>query len=169
VAEATLPTVGKALIGAASAAAAAAYLNAKYHIHHDISATGLAGSAIVALRYLNQRVKEDRLLMFSVWEEKVKDPAIVNNVFLWFEGKTWTYGEFFRKLIDVANWLLKDLGIQRGEIVALYGGNSPEYLMLWFALDAIGAVPSFLNCNLTGASLMHCVKVISPAPCLDHY
>ena len=55
--------------------------------------------------------------------------------------------------------LLDDLGIQVDEVVAMDGGNSPEYLMLWFALDAIGAVPSFVNWNLTGTGLVHCVKV----------
>lgn len=119
----------------------------------------MLASGVSAVRYLNQRVKEDKLLMFHIWEEHAKNPEVANSIFLWFEGQTWTYGEFYRKVVGVANWLLKDLGIQRNEIVALYGGNSPEYLMLWFALDAIGAVPSFLNCNLSGGSLMHCVKV----------
>jgi acyl-CoA synthetase (AMP-forming)/AMP-acid ligase II len=52
-----------------------------------------------------------------------------------------------------------DLGIGIDEVVAIDGGNSPEYLMLWFALDAIGAVTSFVNWNLTGAGLVHCAKV----------
>lgn len=59
----------------------------------------------------------------------------------------------------MGNWLIDDLGIQVDEVVAMDGGNSPEYLMLWFALDAIGAVPSFVNWNLTGTGLVHCVKV----------
>jgi acyl-CoA synthetase (AMP-forming)/AMP-acid ligase II len=46
-----------------------------------------------------------------------------------FEGKEWTYAEFFDSVVRVGNWLSKDVGIQRGEIVALNGGNSPEYLM----------------------------------------
>ena len=61
---------------------------------------------------------------------------------------------------------MKDLGIQKGEIVAIDGPNSPEYLMLWFALDGIGAVPSFVNCNLTGQPLLHCVKVRRDGPFL---
>ena len=59
----------------------------------------------------------------------------------------------------MANWLIEDLGIQVDEVVAINGGNSPEYLMLWFALDAIGAVTSFVNCNVTGEGLLHCAKV----------
>jgi acyl-CoA synthetase (AMP-forming)/AMP-acid ligase II len=54
---------------------------------------------------------------------------------------------------------MNDMGVGVEEVVAIDGGNSPEYLMLWFALDAIGAVTSFVNWNLTGDGLVHCAKV----------
>lgn len=59
----------------------------------------------------------------------------------------------------MGTWLLKDLDIQPKEIVAIDGGNSPEYLMLWFALEAINACPAFINCNLTSGPLTHSVKL----------
>jgi len=59
----------------------------------------------------------------------------------------------------VANWLIDDLDIQVDEVLAINGGNSPEYLMLLFALDVIGAVTSFVNCNVTGEGLVHCARV----------
>jgi acyl-CoA synthetase (AMP-forming)/AMP-acid ligase II len=74
---------------------------------------------------------------------------------------TWTYKEFFDCIIRVGNFLMQDLGVGVDEVVAINGGNSAEYLMLWFALEAIGAVPSFVNWNLTGPGLVHCVKVSS--------
>jgi len=55
--------------------------------------------------------------------------------------------------------LMNDLGVQKGEMVAIDGPNSPEYLMLWYALDGIGACISFVNCHLTGAPLVHSAKV----------
>lgn len=54
---------------------------------------------------------------------------------------------------------MKDLGVQKGEMVALNGPNSPEYLMLWFALEAVGARVSYVNWNLTGTALAHSIKV----------
>ena len=54
---------------------------------------------------------------------------------------------------------MKDLGIRKGELIAIDGPNSPEYLMLWFALDGIGACVSFINCHLTRQPLVHSVKV----------
>jgi acyl-CoA synthetase (AMP-forming)/AMP-acid ligase II len=76
-----------------------------------------------------------------------------------FEGRTWTYKQFFDDLQRVGNWLMNDLGIRKGELVAIDGANSPEYLMLWFALDGIGACVSFINYHLTSQPLVHCVKV----------
>lgn len=103
------------------------------------------------------RVARKRLLLYHVFEDQVSKKP--NHTFLIFEGQTWTYKEFFESVNRVANWLMNDLGIQVEEVVAIDGGNSPEYLMLWFALDAIGAVVSFVNCNLTGPGLVHCAKV----------
>lgn len=54
---------------------------------------------------------------------------------------------------------MKGLGIEKTEVVALDGPNSSGYLLLWFALEGIGARPAFINCNLTGEGLGHCVKV----------
>jgi acyl-CoA synthetase (AMP-forming)/AMP-acid ligase II len=108
-------------------------------------------------------VARKRLLNYHVFE----DHALRNfpdQTFLMFEGKSWTYKEFFECITRVGNWLMNDLGIEVDEVVAINGGNSPEYLMLWFGLDAIGAVPSFVNWQLTGAGLVHCAKVSNAVP-----
>lgn len=44
-------------------------------------------------------------------------------------------------------------------MVAIDGPNSAQYLMLWFALEGIGAGVSFVNSNLTATALVHSVKV----------
>jgi acyl-CoA synthetase (AMP-forming)/AMP-acid ligase II len=107
---------------------------------------------------MTDKAVKRRLLNYHVFEDHAlrNQP---NHPFLIFEGKTWTYREFFDCIMRVGNWLIKDLRIEVNEVVAIDGGNCPEYLMLWFALDAIGAVPSFVNWNLTGAGLTHCAKV----------
>lgn len=107
--------------------------------------------------FLTKSVIRKRVLIYHIFEDQAKIQP--NHPFLVFEGKTWTYKEFHESIIRVGNWLMSELGIKVGEVVALDGGNSPEYLMLWFALDAIGAVMSFVNWNLTGPGLVHCAKV----------
>lgn len=103
-----------------------------------------------------------RVLLSHIFEEHALG-AQANHPFLIFEGQQWTYREFWDCILKVANWLMHDMGVEAGEMVAIDGGNSPEYYMLWFALDAIGAKISFLNWNLTGEGLIHCVKVSSNA------
>jgi acyl-CoA synthetase (AMP-forming)/AMP-acid ligase II len=97
------------------------------------------------------------MTMFHLLEDQSK--AIPNHLFLIFEGRTYTYKQFFDKVVNTANWLRKDLGITKGEVVALDAGNSPEYLVLWFAIEGVGGVTAFVNNNLTSKSLVHCVEV----------
>lgn len=110
------------------------------------------------LDFITDRVVKKRVLTYHVLEDQALRNR-PNHPFLIFEGKTWTYGEFFDAITRVGNWLMNDLGVQIGEVVAIDGGNSPEYLMLWFALDAIGASISYINWNLTGTGLVHSAKV----------
>lgn len=147
------------LAGAAGASALGAYLNAKYHLVHDYkNARGGLTPPPDVVEMITKAVIRKRVLNYHVFEDQALR-NIPNQPFLMFEGKTWTYKEFFDCIIRVGNWLMNDLGIGVEEVVAIDGGNSPEYYMLWFALDAIGAVPSFVNWQLTGAGLVHCAKV----------
>lgn len=146
---------------AAGTAAAAAYLDAKFHIRHDLQASGnLNNAAAEALKYITQKQLEDRLLIYQLFEDHaLGDNA--NNLFLEYEGRSWTYRQFYDDLQRVGNWLLNDLGVKKGEMVAIDGPNSAEFLMLWFALDGIGATVAFTNCNQTANVLLHSVKVCS--------
>jgi len=143
---------------AAGSIAAAMYLDAKLLIRHDMAAGSLTANANAAVKYIMEKVEKDRMLMYHLLEDNATGKH-ANNLFVWFEGHTWTYRQFFADLQRVGNWLMKDLGVERGEVVAIDGGNSPEYLMLWFALDGIGACPAFINCNLTAQPLRHCVEL----------
>ncbi|KIW39871.1 uncharacterized protein PV06_08443 [Exophiala oligosperma] len=149
-----LTTVAAAVAGGL---ATAAYLDAKYLIRHDLQAGTLAGTKD-AIEYITQRTKQNKLLVYHLIEDHALGKN-ANNLFLIFEDRRWTYKQFYDDLQRVGNWLLKDLDIQPQEIVGLDGGNSPEYLLLWFALEAIRACPAFINCNLTSAPLTHSVKL----------
>ncbi|KAI0393023.1 fatty-acyl-CoA synthase [Xylariaceae sp. FL0594] len=96
---------------------------------------------------------------YHLIEDRAATPEGASDVFLIFEGLRWTYGEFYDALQPVGNWLIKDLGVQKGDVVLLDGGNTPEYLMISLALEAVGAVCALLNCNLTGKVLVHSVKL----------
>jgi hypothetical protein len=141
----------------AGTAAAAAYLDAKFHIRHDLQSGSLANNTATAQNFIIERVKQDRMLLYHSLEEHFQNQP--DRLFLEYENRSWTYGQFFKDLQRVGNWLMKDLGIERDEMVAMDAPNSAEYLLLWFALEGIGARISFINCNLTGTPLVHSVKV----------
>lgn len=142
--------------------ALAGWLDAKFHIRNDLRTLIYGRSQRDAQNYIAEKVQQDRLLMYQILEDQVKSPAIANNVFLISaaDGRTWTYKEFLQDVNKVGNWLLQELDIQKQELVALDGLNSPEYLIAWFALDSIGAAPCFINHSLTGQSLEHCIRVL---------
>ena len=54
---------------------------------------------------------------------------------------------------------MNDLGVQRGEMLALDAPNSPEYVMLMFAVSAIGAGVAYINNHLTATPMVHSVKL----------
>lgn len=59
--------------------------------------------------------------------------------FLHFEGRTYTYGQVVAASDRVAAGLL-DLGIGKGDRVAIAAANSPEWLFTYFATAKIGAI-----------------------------
>ena len=139
-------------------AATASYLNAKFHIRHDLKTGSLNDAAAESMAFIVKKQTEDKLLVYHCleWWAKQDRP---HHLFLQFDGSEWTYKQFYLEVQRVGNWLMNDLGIERDEVVALDGRNSCSYMLLWFALEGIGACPAFINSNLTSDSLVHCVKV----------
>ncbi|HVO93884.1 MAG TPA: AMP-binding protein [Terriglobales bacterium] len=62
-----------------------------------------------------------------------------DRIALIFQGQRWTYGDFWRAANRIANGL-SEMGIKRGDRVALVLPNSSEFLLAVFAITAIGAV-----------------------------
>ncbi|KAI0455697.1 fatty-acyl-CoA synthase [Xylaria acuta] len=140
------------------ALAASMYLDARFMIRNDLRQGPRKLIMLLGLRYIAQKTRENKLLYYNILEERA-ETAEGDNVGLIFEDRQWTYRELYHALQPIANWLLKDLGIKKGEVVAVDGGNTPEYLMIMLALEAIGASAALLNCNLTGNGLVHCIKL----------
>ncbi|KAI4592650.1 hypothetical protein KJ359_010552 [Pestalotiopsis sp. 9143b] len=146
---------------AAGVAAVASYLDAKYHIRHDVRTGSNSAALDRTMQFIGERAAQDKMTIYSYFEDRAGTPE-GDYTFLIFEGKEWTYTEFFHAVQPIGNWLLKDLGVKKGEMVALDGPNSPEWLMLWLAIEGIGATSAFVNCNLTALSLKHSVELGKP-------
>lgn len=68
----------------------------------------------------------------------------------------------WREVDEEANrWahVLQHEGIGAGDVVALMMDNRPEYLFAVHGLDKLGASAALINTNLTGAPLVHAIKV----------
>jgi fatty-acyl-CoA synthase len=71
----------------------------------------------------------------------------------------------FRALANRSNryarWALAR-GLAKGDVVCLLMPNRPEYMAIWLGITRVGGVVALINTNLVGASLAHCINVVSP-------
>jgi acyl-coenzyme A synthetase/AMP-(fatty) acid ligase len=137
-----------------AAAAGLAYLNARAALWNDVH---LLGSALPASLRLLLRSRRDRLNPFYVLEwwatsSSARRPMLI------FEGRTHTYGEVYDAALRYGAWLRQRHGVVPGDVVAMDFENSDIFIVLWMALWSIGAKPAFINHNLTGDALAHCVR-----------
>jgi acetyl-CoA synthetase len=68
------------------------------------------------------------------------------------EGRTITYGELLREVCKVA-YVLKQMGVKKGETVALYLPMIPEAVIAFLAITRIGAVHSVVFAGFSSGSL----------------
>ncbi|QIX00062.1 hypothetical protein AMS68_005579 [Peltaster fructicola] len=143
---------------AAAVTGAALYLNGKYHVQSDLKVLNQIRHVLNTPKFLAEHQAKNQLFIYHALQRHALED-LPNHLFLEFEGRSWTYKQFYDDVQRIGNWLIENLAIAAGELVAIDGPNTAEFLMLSFALDAIGAAPAYINCNLTGAALEHCVKV----------
>lgn len=77
---------------------------------------------------------------------------------IWSRERTYTFAEAHDQAGRYAQWILSE-GIGPGELVAMYLMNSSDFLIIWLAILSIGCSPAFLNYNLEGKALLHCLDV----------
>ncbi|KAK5130708.1 hypothetical protein LTR08_001738 [Meristemomyces frigidus] len=140
-------------LAAAGVAAAAAYLDGKYQLRRDV---GTVLKLKAAERAYAKAAREDRLspwyILAATCARQPNDRAI------WTRDGSWTFQELHDQTARYAQWLLSE-GVRPGDLVAMYLHNSAEFLMIMFATLCIGAGPAFINYNLEGKALMHCLNV----------
>jgi fatty-acyl-CoA synthase len=72
-----------------------------------------------------------------------------------------TYRGLSERANRYARWALAQ-GVAKGDCTCLLMPNRPEYLAIWLGITHIGGTVALLNTNLTGASLAHCINLVSP-------
>lgn len=140
---------------AAPVLAGAAWLNAKTQFSYDLRlVTSLTRASLTTL--LNE--KRDRVNVFYYLEKHATSRHTAGRSFIVFNGKEWTFKEVYGIILKYGTWLKKTFAIAPGDVVAIDFMNSPQFLFIWLALWSLGARPAFINYNLTGNPLLHCIK-----------
>lgn len=75
-----------------------------------------------------------------------------------FEGARLTYADFDALTNRYARWA-RDLGLARGECVALFMSNRPEFVAAWIGLAKVGVATALVNNTQTGKALAHSIEV----------
>ncbi|GAA5836202.1 hypothetical protein JCM5353_001936 [Sporobolomyces roseus] len=138
----------------AAGLAGAAYLNAR--LGNDLAmASGLI-NARIGLAGENRRDQNSLYYYFDRAHQKRGDADCYV-----CEDQTLSFNQVAIEVNRLAHWLLSQ-GLQKGDAIALYLPNKPAYPIIWLACLAINVVPSFINYNLVGDGLVHCINVASP-------
>ena len=58
----------------------------------------------------------------------------------------------------VAHYFIKS-GFKKGDTVALFMENRPEYVAIWLGLAKAGFIPALINYNLKHQVLVHTIKI----------
>jgi acyl-CoA synthetase (AMP-forming)/AMP-acid ligase II len=132
-----------------------AYLNAKYSLFYDKKIFHGLFKSIIKSRLAQRR---DHLNLFYVLENHALDPASKDRPFIVYNGRSWTFHETYTVALRYGTWFKKVHGIKSREIVALDMMNSSTFIFIWLGLWSIGAVPAFINYNLTGKPLTHSIR-----------
>lgn len=93
---------------------------------------------------------------FYRFEDAVKSNP--NGEALWSHSETLTYTQAYHRVLQYAQWFLSR-GVQPNDRVVLYMVNSPDFLLAWFGLVAVGAAPALVNVNLAKKPLVHCIRL----------
>ncbi|KAJ5130236.1 AMP-dependent synthetase/ligase [Penicillium bovifimosum] len=132
-----------------------AYLNAKWSLSYDLK---LVKGGLKTSMKSHFAERGDRLNLFYILEAHALNPKTANNQFIVYNGQTTTFHEAYIMVLRYGAWFKKVHGVQRKEIVAIDFMNSSTFIFMVMGLWSIGAVPAFINYNLTGKPLTHSIR-----------
>ncbi|THW93209.1 acetyl-CoA synthetase-like protein, partial [Aureobasidium pullulans] len=159
-------------LAAPAAVASLAYLRAKTSFPNDYA---ILKATVLGALYVRNCVKNDRVNLFYELEKHALDPKTRDHSFLaipphipkdvatpadlkGLQATEWSYKQVYETVLKFAAWLKQEHGVKKGDMVAIDYTNKTQFVCLWFALFSLGAKAAFINTNLRGKALLHCVK-----------
>jgi fatty-acyl-CoA synthase len=114
-------------------------------------------SSIGRTLWLLRRTKPDSPRTISdIVEEMGREKP--QNVAILYEDQNFTYAELNRAANRYARWAMEQ-GVRKGDAVALFMENKPDYLFAWLGLVKLGAIAALINANLRGQPLAHSLAI----------
>ncbi|KAF2848776.1 fatty acid transporter-like protein [Plenodomus tracheiphilus IPT5] len=138
----------------AGVSAAAAYIEAKYHITKDI---GAIRDQKAAQRALDKNAKPPSQSLWYQFEAQVRRLPAQEEA-IWSRNGCYTWAETYANACRYGQYLQRE-GVQSGKLFAMYMMNRPEFIFMHLGSWSIGSAPAWINYNLAGDALVHCLKV----------
>lgn len=107
----------------------------------------------------NKRLKRKNHTPASMLSELAKKNP--DGACLLFEDQTWSFRQVNELSWQVAH-VFYELGLRRGDVVALVSTNRPEYVAIWVGLSRLGVITALVNNSLRNMALQHSLKVVNP-------
>ncbi|MEP3673753.1 MAG: long-chain-acyl-CoA synthetase [Hyphomicrobiales bacterium] len=98
-------------------------------------------------------------MMVDLAAEHGERPALIST------DTTMSYNQLNARANQYTRWAQAQ-GVKKGDCVALLMPNKPEYVAAWLGIIRAGGICALLNTNLTGASLAHCINIVTPKACI---
>ena len=147
-----------ALVAAASVPSGYAWLRWKHpSLMHDLE--------IFYRLKIGQRAMEkllqSQITFLDIFEkhanERPGQPCIL------YEEEMYTYAEVAWNANRTARWIRgSEPALKKGDVVCVLLYNGPTFVWTMLGLMKLGVVASFINFNLKGAALLHCIQVSNP-------
>lgn len=153
----TLKLITSAAIPATTALTAAAkWLNKKYNITNDIYQIHCLRQNAKFLQYLQSKHGDSDWSFYHTLHSTFGTNDYLE-AFL-FEDRSWTYAELRGEIGRLAV-KFTEMGVKNRMVVGMYINNSPEFIMAWWALYKLGAIPAPVNTSITQEPFRHCLRV----------
>ena len=94
--------------------------------------------------------------LMDYWSEELPE-----KVYLYYEDEEISF-KTLNQRVNSAAWHFLSLGIQKGDRVAIFMVNSPDFLYAWFGLNKIGAIMVPVN---TGFLINETRFILNDAGC----
>ncbi|XP_059170137.1 long-chain fatty acid transport protein 1-like isoform X2 [Physella acuta] len=111
---------------------------------------------LITVKLRVRRNLKNNMTVVKIFEGTVrKNP---NKAFVHFQDQVWTFNDAKLYADKIANFFY-DSGYRKGDVIALFTENCPQYIPLWLGMSKMGIVAALINFNLRDMSLAHCIKI----------